>query len=164
MKAALAASALAVGILLSSPASARPDTFGQAETNRALVAQAYERWAGGGNTFFRDVLSPDVVWTIKGTSPVAGVYRGMDDLLQRAIKPFADRMATPVRPTVVHHIWSEGDRVAVHWDGEGVAKDGQRYRNSYVWMLRMVDGRAAEVVAFLDLAPFDDVIRRVPAP
>jgi uncharacterized protein len=135
-----------------------------AEANRQLVARAFEQWAQGGNSFFRDMLAPDVVWTIKGSSPVAGTYRGVDDFLNRAVKPFADRMTTPLRPTAVHHIWSDADRIAVHWDGEGTAKDGQRYRNSYVWMFRMSGGRATEVVAFLDLAPFDDVLRRIPAP
>jgi uncharacterized protein len=156
----------AIGLPTLAQAAASPAQPGQAlaEANRQLVARAFERWAQGGNGFFRDMLAPDVIWTIKGSSPVAGTYRGVDDFLNRAVKPFADRMATPLRPTAVHHIWSEADRVAVHWDGEGTAKDGQRYRNSYVWMFRMADGRATEVVAFLDLAPFDDVIRRIPAP
>jgi uncharacterized protein len=158
--------AAAIGLPLAARAASgpTPTDAALAEANRRLVARAYAQWAQGGNSFFRDMLSPDVVWTIKGSSPVAGTYRGAEDFLNRAVKPFADRMATPLRPTVVHHIWSEADRIAVHWDGEGTAKDGQRYRNSYVWMFRMADGRATEVVAFLDLAPFDDVIRRIPAP
>jgi uncharacterized protein len=156
----------AIGLLTIAPAAASPapSDVALAEANRQLVARAFERWAQGGNSFFRDLLSADVVWTIKGSSPVAGTYRGVDDFLNRAVRPFADRMATPLRPTAVHHIWSEADRIAVHWDGEGTAKDGQRYRNSYVWLFRMSGGRATEVVAFLDLAPFDDVIRRIPVP
>jgi uncharacterized protein len=44
-----------------------------------------------------------------------------------------------------------------------VAKDGKPYRNSYLWIFRMQGGRAIEVTAYLDLAPYDDVLRRVPA-
>ncbi|MBV4484966.1 nuclear transport factor 2 family protein [Pseudomonas sp. SWRI153] len=132
-----------------------------AERNRQFIAQAFEHWALGGRTFFQDVLAPDVVWTIKGTSPSAGTYRGRDDFLQRAVTPFAKRLASPVRPTV-KDIWAEGDDVIVHWDGVATAADGAPYRNSYVWIIRLHNLRATEVIAFLDLVPYDDVIRRIP--
>lgn len=37
------------------------------------------------------------------------------------------------------------------------------YRNSYVWIFRMAGQRATEVIAFLDLIPYDDVLQRVSA-
>ena len=49
------------------------------------------------------------------------------------------------------------------WEGSGVARDGKDYSNSYAWILRMHDGKATEVTAFLDLFPYDDVLRRIPA-
>ncbi|MDQ0568975.1 ketosteroid isomerase-like protein [Variovorax paradoxus] len=134
-----------------------------AERNRQFIADAFTQWQQGGRTFFQDVLSPDVVWTIKGTSPVAGTYRGRQDFLDRAVKPFADRLSAPIRP-VVRDIWASGNDVIVHWDGTTTAADGVPYSNSYVWIFRMKDKRATEVIAFLDLAPYDDVLRRVPAP
>jgi len=133
------------------------------ERNRQFIAEAFTQWSQGGRTFFQDVLAPDVVWTIKGTSPVAGTYRSRQDFLDRAVKPFADRLAAPIRPTV-RDIWANGDDVVVHWDGTTTAADGVPYSNSYVWIFRMKDRRATEVIAFLDLAPYDDVLRRVPAP
>jgi uncharacterized protein len=133
------------------------------ERNRSLVRQAFEKWAAGGATFFQDVLAPDVRWTIKGTSPAAGTYEGRDDFMTRAVAPFASRLSSPIRPTV-KGLWAEGDEVVVHWDGAGVAADGRPYRNSYVWIFKMTDLRATEVIAFLDLVPYDDVLRRVPAP
>ncbi|MHC2636511.1 ketosteroid isomerase-like protein [Bradyrhizobium liaoningense] len=30
--------------------------------------------------------------------------------------------------------------------------------------MRMQDGKAAEVTAYLDLVPYDDVLRRIPSP
>lgn len=147
--------------LLLSPALAQP-TQATTERNRRFIAQAFEQWSKGGRTFFQDVLPSDVVWTIKGTSPAAGTYHSRQDFMDRAVKPFADRMATPVRPTV-KDIWADGDDVIVHWDGVGTAADGAPYNNSYVWIFRMADQRVTEVIAFLDLVPYDDVIRRVPA-
>ncbi|KAF1717178.1 Ketosteroid isomerase-related protein [Pseudoxanthomonas wuyuanensis] len=131
------------------------------ERNRQFIAQAFEKWAAGSGTFFQDVLAPDVVWTIKGTSPAAGSYRGRDAFMEQAVAPFAARLSSPVRPTV-KDIWADGNDVIVHWDGAATAADGAPYSNSYVWIFRMANLRATEVTAFLDLVPYDDVIRRIP--
>lgn len=129
--------------------------------NVRIVRAAFDRWAAGGTGFFEEVLAPDVVWTIKGSGPSAGVFRSRREFVDRAVAPFAARLSRGVIPTV-RTIWSEGDEVAVHWDGEATAKDGQPYRNSYVWIFRMRGGMAVEATAFLDLAPYDDVLRRIP--
>ncbi|MHC8407375.1 nuclear transport factor 2 family protein [Pseudomonas sp. TMB3-21] len=133
------------------------------EQNRAFISAAFDRWAAGGSGFFNEVLAPDVVWTIKGSGPSAGTYHGRDDLMARAVRPLATRLSTPIRP-VAKRIWAEGDHVVINWDGEALARDGKPYTNSYVWILRMEGGRAAEVTAFLDLVAYDDVLRRIPQP
>jgi hypothetical protein len=89
----------AVVSTLSSDASAQ-GTKMHTERNRQVIQKAFEQWSKGGRTFFQDVLAPDAVWTIKGTSPVAGTYRNRQDFLDRAVKPFADRMSHPVRPSM----------------------------------------------------------------
>lgn len=44
------------------------------------------------------------------------------------------------------------------------ARDGRPYHNAYVWIFRLRGGRAAGVTAFLDLAPYDRVVRDVAPP
>ena len=145
------------------PTGANTQISTSAETrNENIIRQAFSRWAAGGTAFFDEVLTPDVVWTIKGSGPSAGVFRGRRNFIARAVTPFASRLSQGVRPTV-HNVWSKGDTVAVHWDGEATARDGRPYRNSYVWIFRMRGDQAAEVTAYLDLVPYDDVLRRVPA-
>lgn len=151
----LLAAVIAPGVYAESPE--------QTARNRQFIDAAFARWAAGGSGFFEQVLHEDVVWTIKGSGPSAGVHRSRQAFIERAVRPFAARMAEPVKP-VRRQVWAEGEHVIVQWDGEGVAADRQPYRNSYVWILRMRGGRAAEVTAYLDLAPYDDVLRRVPAP
>lgn len=158
---AFAALLLAAGFAPAFAAAADP--AGLAERNREIVEGAFARWAAGGSGFFDEILHPDAVWTIKGSGPSAGVHHGRRDFLERAVRPFAARMKQPVRP-VRRTLWSEGDTVIAQWDGEGVAGDGKSYRNSYVWILQMRDGRAHAVSAYLDLPAYDDVLRRVPAP
>lgn len=147
-------------MLIGGPALAQ-DSESATERNRLFIAEAFQKWAPGGGTFFQDVLAPDVVWIIKGTGPAAGIYRSRQDFLARAVEPFATRLPAPVRPTV-RHIWADGDHVIVQWDGEGTAADGKPYRNSYVWIFEMAGLSAIAVTAFLDLEPYDAIIRRVP--
>jgi ketosteroid isomerase-like protein len=105
-----------------------------------------------------------VVWTIAGSGPSAGVYRGRQDFLDRAVAPFRARLAAPLVPTVLG-VWADGDQVIARWDGRATAGDGRPYRNSYVWLFTMRGGRAAAVTAFLDLPAYDAVLARVrPAP
>ncbi|WP_369059569.1 nuclear transport factor 2 family protein [Caulobacter sp. 73W] len=135
----------------------------QAQSNRTIVSSAFDRWSVGQGDFFTEVLSLQVIWTIEGSGPSAGVYRGLDDFVVRAVQPFADRMQRPVRP-IAKRVWAEGEHVIVNWSGEGMAGDGKPYQNDYVWIFRLQDGKAVEVTAFLDLPAYDDVLRRVPAP
>lgn len=134
-----------------------------AKRNREIVEAALDRWAAGGTGFFEEVLAPDIVWTIKGSGPSAGTFRGREDFIARAVRPFASRLSVPVRP-VSRRVWADGDHVIIQWEGRGVARDGAPYRNSYAWILRMRDGQAVEGTAFLDLAPYDDVLRRIRLP
>ncbi|RMQ50291.1 hypothetical protein ALQ04_04021 [Pseudomonas cichorii] len=141
------------------------DAAGQdvAARNKQIVSEAFERWAAGGNGFFTEVLTADIVWTIKGSGPSAGVYQGRERFIEKAVRPFVSRLSSPVRP-VSKQVWADGDHVIVQWEGAGVARDGQAYDNSYAWIFHMRNGKAVEATAFLDLVPYDDVLRRIPAP
>jgi ketosteroid isomerase-like protein len=151
-----------VALLFLRPANAASGNDVEAR-NKQIVTEAFDRWAAGGTTFFSDVLSPDVVWEIKGSGPSAGIFRGLDAFVERAVRPFVSRLSTPIRP-ISKQVWAEGDHVIIQWDGEGVAGDGQVYENSYAWIFHMLDGKAVRVIAYLDLAPYDDVLKRIPAP
>ncbi|CAM3130833.1 ketosteroid isomerase [Pseudomonas floridensis] len=161
----LRSSALAVVTMVGIGLLPHMATAGTVDTevgNKQRVTEAFDRWAAGGTTFFSDMLWPDVIWTIKGSGPSAGVYRGIDSFVEQAVRPFVSRLSSPVKP-VSKRVWADGDHVIIQWDGVGVARDGQAYRNSYAWIFLMRDGKAIEATAFLDLAPYDDVLRRIPA-
>jgi ketosteroid isomerase-like protein len=149
---------LLAGALLCSQVQAAPEVTPETQRNKQTIGKAFAAWTAGGQTFFDDVLAPNVVWTIKGSGPSAGVYRGRQDLLERAVQPLSARLASPIRPTV-RNLWAEGSHVIVEWDGETTTADGKPYRNSYVWILRMQGGRAVAVTAFLDLVAYDRVVR-----
>jgi uncharacterized protein len=141
---------------------ARAADTAEEAANRQFISDAFSKWAAGGTSFFTDVLSPDIVWTIEGSGPSAGVFRGRQAFIGM-VQPSASRLSDPVKP-VATRVWADGDHVIVNWEGAGTARDGAPYANRYVWIFRMSGGQAVEVTAFLDLVPFDDVLRRVPAP
>ncbi len=65
------------------------------------------------------MLATDIVWTIEGSEPNAGTYRGDDAFMARAVRPL--RLRTPVRP-VSKRVWADGDHVIINWEGEAVAR------------------------------------------
>jgi uncharacterized protein len=147
----------------SSRAAESSESQRRTEDNRRIVTAAFARWAAGGTSFFEDVIAPHVVWRIEGSSSSAGVFRGRAEFMEKAVRPFASRLARPVRPIDVR-IFADGDHVIAHWEGRATARDGGEYRNRYAWIFRMQDGKAIEAWAFLDLTPYDDILRRIPAP
>jgi uncharacterized protein len=135
----------------------------QTEDNRRIVTAAFDRWAAGGTSFFDETIAPNVVWRIEGSGSSAGVFRGRAEFMEKAVRPFASRLSVPVRPVDVR-VFADGDHVIVHWEGRATARDGGEYRNRYAWIFRMHGGKAIEAWAFLDLALYDDVLRRIPEP
>ena len=46
----------------------------------ALHTAQNEFYAGGSDARLRSLITSDVVWTIPGASPIAGIYRGIDEV------------------------------------------------------------------------------------
>lgn len=129
-------------------------------TNVDLVLAAFERWRDGGG-FFDQLVNDDVRWTIHGSGRLARTYTSRQAFVREAVAPFAARLQRPVMPTI-RYIVGQDNVVIVVWDGESVARDDVPYRNSYVWIFKLSDGKAIEVEAYLDLVPYYAVLDRVP--
>jgi len=149
------ASALLAALGTAHAGTAAPDAGVEAR-NEATVREAFERWRAGGNVF-AELLAPDVVWTIPGSGPVAGTYRGVEDFVERASAPLISRLATPLVPDV-HDLWADGDTVVVRFDGSATTTSGAPYRNQFVWIFRIEEGAVVEAEAFLDLAAYQAVV------
>lgn len=127
--------------------------------NALLVTQKFDAWAAGTGGPY-DLLAEDARWTITGNSLAAKTYPTREAFMSEVIRPFNARMSQPLSPTI-HRLYTEGDTVIVHFDAEGVARDGKPYRNTYAWFLRMQNSRIVEAYAFFDSLAFDDLWRRV---
>ncbi|BBP58337.1 nuclear transport factor 2 family protein [Pseudomonas sp. St316] len=103
------------------------DTVTQ-DANVHRVHQAFTNWQQGKGTAF-DLLAPNPVWTVTGSSPVSSVYNSKEDLLEQAVRPITARLATAVSPTV-QSIIAEDDVVVVLWSGKATALDRKPYDNT----------------------------------
>ncbi len=156
-----AASLVSIACLgLLTPANAQAPASREAR-NKQLIQRAFDQWvAGTGNVF--DLLAEDVQWTITGSSAYSKTYVGKQQLIDQAVTPLTIRLTTPIVPKV-HHLYADGDVVVAIWEGTATAKDGQPYHNTYNWVMTLKNGRITHVTAFLDLIPYLDVLRRIPA-
>jgi hypothetical protein len=132
------------------------------ETNRATVLRAFADWQSGAAPI-TDLFAAEMRWRVEGRSLAAGDYADRRQFIDEVLAPFAARFPAdaPFRPVRVRSIVADGDVLAVVWDGVGLATDGLRYENSYVWLMELRGGKVVEGTAFFDSKAFDELWTRV---
>ena len=117
--------------------------------NRKLIEDAFNGWTRGDRTAFNDLLADNLRWTVIGNSPVSGSYNSKREFLEGAGARMAEKLATPIQPTL-RHVIADNNMVALVFDGRAAGKNGTDYRQTYCWVLRLEDGRIREGTAYLD--------------
>ncbi|KIW71889.1 hypothetical protein PV04_00117 [Phialophora macrospora] len=85
---------------------------------------------------FAAALADDLVWTVTGSSPIAGTYAGKQTYIDQVLTPLRDVLVTLPVP-IVEHIFADGDWAIVNWRSEGVyGKNGANYDMQYAWLMR----------------------------
>ena len=132
------------------------------ETNREVISQAFEAWRHG-TGYISDVFAPEMVWRIEGHSAASKEYGSKQQFVDEVLAPFGARFteSEPFRPVTIRGVWADGDTVIVVWDGRGTANDGQRYENSYAWIMKLADGKVVDGTAFYDSISFNGLWARV---
>jgi ketosteroid isomerase-like protein len=126
--------------------------------NKEAVHAGFDRWRSGTGSPF-DLLAPEAVWTIVGSSPLSKTY-SREEFLDQVIGPFNARMATPLVPTV-HGIYADGDMVIILFEASATTKDNRPYHNTYTWYFQMKEGKVVKAIAFFDTREFDEFWARV---
>lgn len=91
---------------------------------------------------------------------VSRTFGSRQEFLDVVIDPFNARLATPLVPAV-RELYADGDTVIAYFDATATAKDGQPYRNTYTWYLRLRDGVIVAATAFFDTLEFNEFWSRV---
>jgi hypothetical protein len=94
-------------------------------------------------------LADDVEWTIIGTTPLSGVYRGRDAVVSKLFAGLRARLSGPMRFSFDRFI-SDGNRVVMEAHGHAVTRDNRSYDNRYCVIFDVVDGRLHRIIDYVD--------------
>lgn len=122
-----------------------------------LHAAQNEFYGGGNDASLRALLDPDICWTVPGSSPIAGTYRG----LREVFAYFAlrrDRANGTFRMHRRDVLAGDGNTVAALTDGTAVTAGVER-RWSTVGLYDIPDGARISSCWLLplDQAAFDEI-------
>ncbi|MBC3940069.1 nuclear transport factor 2 family protein [Sphingomonas albertensis] len=155
VRASLAFAAASVGILAVAPGAHAQTPAG----NKTIVQRSFDAWTAGTGSPF-DLLADEASWTIERNSVVSKTYPTKEAFMREVIRPFNARMSAGIKPTI-KSITADGDRVVIHFDAAGTARDGKPYVNTYAWFFQMRGGRVTRAFAFFDAIAFNDLWARV---
>jgi uncharacterized protein len=127
------------------------------DSNREIVARIFAALAEGDGRPFNRAMAEDVVWTVMGSASWARAYRGKAAVLDELQRPVFANFATTYRCRA-ERILVDGDEVVVLAKGEATTKKGKPYCNDYCFVIRMAEGRIAEIVEYMDTALVDAVL------
>lgn len=130
--------------------------------DRQAIRALFDRLRDDPDAFFAGVAD-DVDWTVEGTHPLAGRYRGKADFRAHTFARLAKVLPDGARLSV-ETVLVDGDWAIVELRSDARAANGMRFDNRYCWLCRFADDRIVEVRAYLDSALVAELFRQNPLP
>ena len=115
----------------------------------AQVRHAFESVGRGELAPLTELLAPDVVYTLIGSTPVSGTHRGRDAVARHLFGPLTAALAGPLVFTI-QRLLRDGDCVVMQAQGHARLRSGAPYDNVYCLVFRFGDGVVREVTEYLD--------------
>jgi ketosteroid isomerase-like protein len=130
--------------------------------NKALIQTILEARARRDSAPFLAAMADDFIWRIIGSTTWSGDYVGKADVRERLLKPLYAQFTAPssIVPT---RILADGDYVVAECRGDTTTITGERYANTYCFVIRMADGQLQELTEYMDTALVERVLRPPPA-
>jgi uncharacterized protein len=100
---------------------------------------------------FWDRVVDDVDWTVEGTHPLAGRYRGKQAFLDATFSRLAGVLDGGVK-LEVEHVYVDGDTAIAELVSTSRTNEGAPFTNRYCWVCRFERNAIVEVRAYLDSA------------
>jgi ketosteroid isomerase-like protein len=141
------------------PKEAMMSYSSQEQANLDTVKAALMASKGDFVKFF-DLFEEDVEWTLAGHGPVAGTYNSKTELFEKAEKALFARFAEPLKINT-RGVWADGDEVFARIESATTAIDGRPYRNSYMYIMTMDNGRVVSGIEWLDFHAYYEILDRV---
>jgi ketosteroid isomerase-like protein len=125
--------------------------------NKALVERIMDARSRRDPGPFIAAMADDFVWRITGSTAWSGEYRGKADVRERLLKPLYAQFTAPTRITATR-ILADGDHVVVQCHGDATTVSGERYANTYCFVIRIEGGLLRELTEYMDTALVDRVL------
>jgi uncharacterized protein len=126
----------------------------EAATNEAVVRRIFDAFARKQGFALRDLFAREAVWTVPGSSTMAGVYRGRDEIFR-----FLARLPKETGGTYgsrLIDVLASGERAAALYRASGT-RLGRSLDLDQVLLFRLEDALVVEVLALpSDPATFDE--------
>jgi ketosteroid isomerase-like protein len=119
--------------------------------SREIVQQWFDLITKGDAQAAFRLFTDDVVYHLKGTTPVSGVYRGLREIVEDFFTPWRKQIVGEIGLTL-DELVGDGERVVALARGKAKTIYGLPYDNDYAFVFRLRDGKISEVVEYLDTA------------
>ena len=124
--------------------------------NKQLILDFYAAGARGDMDTCFALLADDVTWTNIGTTRFSGTYAGKQALVEQLLGPLFSQLKAGIS-SQIERLTAEGDVVVAQTSGTAETNDGTPYNNTYCQVIRIRDGKIAEVKEYFDTALVDAV-------
>lgn len=124
--------------------------------NKQVVLDFYEAGARGDMDACFALLADDITWTNIGTTKFSGTYAGKQALVEQLLGPLFGQLKAGIA-SEIERLTAEGDVVVAQTAGTAETHEGTPYNNSYCQVIRIHDGKIAEVKEYFDTALVDAV-------
>lgn len=113
------------------------------------VRRAFDQVGRGDPTALVELLAPDVVYRLIGSTAMSGVHRGRAAVLEKVFAPLSAALAAPPR-FAIERLLADGDHVVMQATAHAALRSGAPYDNTYCMVFRFAGGRIAELTEYLD--------------
>ena len=124
--------------------------------NKQLVLDFYAAGARGDMDACFAMVADDVTWTNIGHTKFSGTYAGKQALVEQLLGPLFGQLKAGIA-SEIERLTAEGDVVVAQTQGTAETHDGTSYNNTYCQVIRIRDGKIAEVKEYFDTALVDAV-------
>lgn len=116
---------------------------------KALVERVMAALAEGNDQPFLDAMGEDFKWTWMGSGDLSHTFGSKESVLNELWKSVKADIVQPFKMRATRII-AEGEYVVVEGRGSNVTAKGKEYCNRYCWIVRVVDGKLADLSEYMD--------------
>ena len=128
--------------------------------NKAIVTEIWERMARGETTALSDAMTDDFTWVFPGVWSWAAEWSPKDVALTQMLRPLMAQFTSYASRAEL--VLADGDKVVVQARAEATTVRGDRYPQTYCFILAMRNGQIAQIVEHCDTALVERVLDPLP--